>query len=65
MTDKSLALILFAIRELQTNLGYPSVAEQSIEALQNYYDVAIATPEELYESLEELAQSLNCGGENV
>ncbi|MFO0451881.1 MAG: hypothetical protein ACK52I_25070 [Pseudomonadota bacterium] len=63
MTDKSLALILFALRELQTNIQY--APDQMLEALKNYYGVAIASPEELFETLDELAVTLNSGGENV
>jgi hypothetical protein len=63
MTNKNLALILFAIRELQTNIKF--APDQMLHALENYYGVAIASPEELFESLEELAVNLNCGGENV
>lgn len=36
-----------------------------LEALKNYYGVAIASPEELFETLDELAVTLNSGGENV
>jgi len=60
MTDKNLALILFAIRELQININ-----DQMLHALQNYYGVAIASPEELFETLENLAVTLNSGDENV
>ena len=63
MSDKNLALILFALRELQTNIKF--APDQMLHALENYYGVAIATPEELYEALDELAVNLNCGGENV
>jgi len=63
MNGKELALILFALRELQTNIKF--APDQILQALQNYYDVAIATPEELFETLDELAVNLNCGGENV
>jgi len=52
--------VLFSIRELQININ-----AQKLQSLQNYYGVAIASPEELYETLENLAQSLNCGDENV
>ena len=63
MTDKSITLILFALRELQTNIQY--APDQMLEALKNYYGVAIASPEELFEALNELAANLNCGDENV
>ena len=63
MNDQNLALILFSIRELQTNIKF--APDQMLDALKNYYGVVIATPEELYETLDELAVNLNCGGENV
>jgi hypothetical protein len=63
MNDKNLALILFALRELQTNIKF--APDQMLQALENYYGVAIASPEELFEALDELAVNLNCGGENV
>lgn len=61
MTETELALILFSIRELQTNIQY--APNQMLLALKNYYDVEIASPEDLFEALENLAQSLNCGDE--
>jgi len=63
MNEKELALILFAIRELQANIQY--APDQILQALQNYYGVAIATPEELFIALNNLAVYLNCGDENV
>lgn len=64
MNEKQLALALFAIRELQGNIKmneniYPRL-------LKDFYGCAIANDEQLFDELEELAQSLNCGGsENV
>jgi hypothetical protein len=63
MNDKNLALILFSIRELQLNIQY--APQQILDALKNHYGVAIASPEELFDALNELAINLNCGGENV
>ena len=63
MNDQNLTLILFAFRELQTNIQY--APDQMLSALKNYYGVAIASPEDLFETLDELSVSLNCGGENV
>ena len=60
MTEKQLALILFAIRELQGNIEmnenlYPRL-------LKKFHGCAIATDKELHEALEELAQTINSGG---
>ncbi len=60
MSDKSLALILYAIRELQMSIQYNP--ELMLRHLNDFYGVAIASGEELFDSLEELAQSLNCEG---
>lgn len=63
MNKQSLALILFSLRELQLNIQF--APDQILETLKDYYDVAIATPEELFEALSALAEDINCGGENV
>ena len=63
MQDKTLALILFSLRELQCNIKY--APDEMLTALRDYYQVEIATPEELYSNLEAIAQSLNSGDKNV
>lgn len=63
MTEKEFALILFALRELQTNIKF--APDQMLHALENHYGVAIKSHEELFETLDELAVNLNCGGKNV
>jgi hypothetical protein len=63
MQDKTLALILFSLRELQCNIQY--APDAMLTALRDYYLIDIATPEELYSNLEAIAQSLNSGDENI
>ena len=61
--NETKALILFALRELQCNIQY--APDEMLTALRDYYQIKIATPEELYANLEAIAQSLNSGDENV
>jgi hypothetical protein len=63
MKNQNLALILFAIRELQGKIGRDH--NYIFAVLKDYYGVEISDKQELYDTLDELAQSLNCGGENV
>lgn len=63
MKDQNLALILFAIHELQVNIQY--APDQILNALKDYYGVAIASPQDLFDALNDLAINLNCGDENV
>jgi hypothetical protein len=63
MKDKSLGLILFALRELQSNIQY--APDQILRCLRDDFGVNIATIDRLYEEINELAETLNCGGENV
>jgi hypothetical protein len=63
MTEKQLALTLFAIRELQGKIGRDH--NYIFAALKDYYGVEICDKQELYDALDELAINLNSGGENV
>lgn len=64
MNDKSLGLILFALRELQSNIKY--APEKILECLRDHFGVDIPSSDRLYDEINELAEALNCGdNENV
>lgn len=64
MNDKSLGLILFALRELQSNIQY--APEEILKCLRDHFGVDIPSSDRLYDEINELAEALNCGdNENV
>jgi hypothetical protein len=63
MKDKSLGLILFALRELQINIQY--APDQILQCLRDHFDVDIPSSDLLYDEINDLAEALNCGDENV
>jgi len=63
MKGKSLGLILFALRELQSNIQY--APDEILRCLRDHFGVNIATTDRLHDEINELAESLNCGNENV
>lgn len=61
MTDRQRALLLMAIRELQLKIdNYP--ANRLIPDLQNYYGVEIASHQDLFDELNELAEKIDIEG---
>jgi hypothetical protein len=63
MNDKSLGLILFALKELQSNIQY--APEAILHCLRDDFGVDIPSSDRLYDEINELAEALNCGDENV
>lgn len=63
MKDKSLGIILFALRELQSNIQY--APEEILKCLRDHFGVDIASSDLLYDKINQIAEDLNCGDENV
>jgi len=63
MKDSSLGLILFALRELQSNIQY--APEEILKCLRDRFGVDIPTSDLLYDEINQIAEALNCGDENV
>jgi hypothetical protein len=63
MKDKSLGLILYALRELQSNIQY--APDQILQCLRDHFGVDIASSDLLYDEINQIAEDLNCGDENV
>lgn len=64
MKDKSLGLILFALRELQSNIQY--APEEILKCLRDHFGIDIPSSDRLYDEINQLAEALNCGNdENV
>lgn len=63
MKDKSLGLILYALRELQSNIQY--APDEILTCLRDRFGVDIPSSDRLYDEINELAEDLNSGDENV
>lgn len=63
MKNKSLGLILFALRELQSNIQY--APEEILKCLRDHFGVDIASSDLLYDKINQIAEDLNCSDENV
>jgi hypothetical protein len=63
MKDKSLELILFALRELQSNIQY--APDEMLKCLRDHFGVDIPSSDLLYDEISQIVEALNCGDENV
>ena len=64
MKNKSLGLILFALRELQSNIQY--APEEILKCLRDHFGVDIPSSDLLYDEINQICEALNCGDdENV
>ena len=63
MNDNSLGLILYALRELQSNIQY--APDQILQCLRDHFSIDIPSSDQLYAEINELAEALNRGDENV
>jgi hypothetical protein len=63
MKDKSLGLILYALRELQSNIQY--APDEILTCLRDHFGIDIPSSDRLYDEINELAEALNCGDKNV
>ena len=63
MKDKSLSLILFALRELQSNIQY--APDEILKCLRDHFGVDIPSSDRLFDEINQIAEALNCGDENV
>ena len=63
MKDKSLGIILFALRELQSNIQY--APDQILKCLRDQFGVDIPSSDRLFDEINQIAEALNCGEENV
>lgn len=64
MKDKSLGLILFALRELQSNIQY--APDAILHCLRDDFGVDIPSSDLLYDEINQICEALNCGDdENV
>lgn len=63
MKDKSLGLILFALRELQSNIQY--APDEILKCLRDHFGVDIPSSDRLFDEINQIAEDLNRGDENV
>ena len=63
MNEQSRGLILFALRELQSNIQY--APDQMIATLKDHFNVTVESGEILFDAINELAEAINFGDENV